>query len=412
MPAVRERLYPWVPAFSMTLVSLISYIDRTTLALLAPTILHETGLTGQQYGFIISAFSLAYMISNPLWGRILDRAGLRLGMTAAVACWTAASAAHAFASGFWSFGAARAALGFGEGATFPGGLRTVVQTLPLEQRGRGIAVAYSGGSMGAVVTPLVVTPIFLWWGWRAAFWFTGAIGLTWLAIWAIVARRNDIRRTPSVTQADAGRTPGPRRQDRQLWAFICAYALGALPLGFVLYGASLYLAHPLGFSQKFIGKVLWIPPLGWEVGYFVWGWLADRSLKSGQPRLPALDRLVTLCALLNLPFAAVPWINHIGAVMFLLFLAMFVASGFVVLSVAYATHIYSHEHAGLLAGVGAGSWSALVAVIMPFFGRLFDQHRYSPAFVIAAAIPVAGYLGWNCLLFRGAKANTPVGNIG
>src|SRR5207249_7863020 len=175
-------------------VSLISYIDRNTLALLAPTILRETGLSGEQYGFIISAFSVAYMFANPIWGRILDRAGLRIGMTAAVSCWTLASVAHAFAGGLWSFGAARAVLGFGEGATFPGGLRTVVQTLPERQRGRGLAVAYSGGSLGAVITPLVVTPIFLWWGWRGAFWFTGLIGIVWLAVWAFIARRSDIRR--------------------------------------------------------------------------------------------------------------------------------------------------------------------------------------------------------------------------
>src|SRR5437763_1778538 len=83
--------------------------------------------------------SMTYMLSNPLWGWILDRAGLRRGMAAAVAWWTAASMAHAFAGGFWSFAVARAALGFGEGATFPGGLRTVVQTLGPGQRGRGLA---------------------------------------------------------------------------------------------------------------------------------------------------------------------------------------------------------------------------------------------------------------------------------
>ena len=88
----------------MLLVSLISYVDRNTLALLAPTILRETGLSGEQYGFIIAAFSVAYTVSNPLWGRILDRAGLRRGMTAAVVCWTVASISHAFAFGLWSFG--------------------------------------------------------------------------------------------------------------------------------------------------------------------------------------------------------------------------------------------------------------------------------------------------------------------
>jgi ACS family hexuronate transporter-like MFS transporter len=372
----------------MLAVSLISYMDRNTLALLAPTILRETGLSGEQYGFIISAFSVAYMLSNPLWGLILDRAGLRKGMTAAVSCWTLASVAHAFAGGFWSFGAARAVLGFGEGATFPGGLRTVVQTLGPEHRGRGLALAYSGGSLGAIITPLVVTPIWLWWGWRAAFWFTGLIGALWLAMWAVISRRPDIRETPVRSAADSA--GGPSLRHRSTWAFMCAYALGALPVGFVLYSASLYLAGPLHCTQEFIGKVLWIPPLGWEIGYFVWGWLSDRY--PGARR-----RLMTACGLLNLAFAAVPLVDHTLAVLLLMFLAMFVASGFVVLSMVYATEVYSSGHAGLIAGAGAGSWSAVLAVVMPVFGRMFDQHHYATAFWIATAVPVLGWAGWMAL---------------
>src|SRR5580704_4812002 len=126
---IHASLTRWIPAASMLLVSLISYIDRNTLVLLIPTIMHETHLSAEKYGFIVSAFSIAYMISNPLWGGLLDRLGLRVGMTAAVSFWTAASVAHSFATGFWSFAIARTALGVGEGATFPGGLRAVVQTL-------------------------------------------------------------------------------------------------------------------------------------------------------------------------------------------------------------------------------------------------------------------------------------------
>src|SRR5437016_3460013 len=106
----------------MMLVSTISYIDRNTLALLAPTILAATGLNNQQYGYAITAFSIAYMLGNPVWGRILDRVGLRKGMTVAVALWTLASASHALVYTLRGFAIARAALGFGEGATFPGGL--------------------------------------------------------------------------------------------------------------------------------------------------------------------------------------------------------------------------------------------------------------------------------------------------
>ena len=102
----------WLPVVSMMLVSVISYIDRNTLALLAPTILRETGLNAEQYGFMISAFSIAYMLGNPAWGLILDRVGVRRGMTVAVALWSFASMSHAFATGFRGFAAARAILGF------------------------------------------------------------------------------------------------------------------------------------------------------------------------------------------------------------------------------------------------------------------------------------------------------------
>src|SRR5258708_29613598 len=183
---IHASLTRWVPTTSMLLVSLISYIDRNTLALLIPTIMKETHLSAEQYGFIVSAFSIAYMISNPLWGRLLDRMGLRLGMLVAVSFLTAASLSHALASGFLSFAIARTALGFGEGATFPGGLRAVIQTLRPTEQARGIAVAYSGGSLGAILTPIIVTPIFLRWGWRPAFLFTGGIGLAWLILWSFL----------------------------------------------------------------------------------------------------------------------------------------------------------------------------------------------------------------------------------
>lgn len=380
----------WVPAVSMLFVSLISYIDRTTLALLAPTILHDTRLSNQQYGYIILAFSISYTLANPCWGWILDRAGLRRGMAIAVACWTAASAAHAFASGFFSFGAARAALGFGEGATFPGGLRTVVQTLPVEHRGRGIAVAYSGGSLGAAITPLIVTPIFLWWGWRAAFWFTGFIGVLWLALWSVVSRRPEIARPARLAILSAR----PLWSHRALWAVLFAYGLGALPTGFVLYTAPIYLSHALGCSQEFIGKVLWIPPLGWETGYFFWGAVIDRAQRRGHPRVPTLRRITVWCVLASLPFAAVSWLPNIPTVLLELFAAMFAASGFIVASIAYGTHVYSSEHAGLIAGSAAGAWSLAVGITMPIAGRLFDLGDFAAAYWMATALVVTGFAGW------------------
>jgi ACS family hexuronate transporter-like MFS transporter len=116
--------------------------------------------------------------------------------------------------------------------------------------------------------------------------------------------------------------------------------------------------------------------------------------------------MLSYCVLLNLPLAAIPWLPGVTAVLAEMFLAMFVSSGFVVLSVAYATHVYSPQHAGLIAGTGAGSWSLMVALMMPVFGRLFDQHQYARPFWIATAIPVLGYFGW-LFLGRNRQALSP-----
>ncbi len=181
-----------------------------------------------------------------------------------------------------------------------------------------------------------------------------------------------------------------------------SYALGALPLAFVLYSAPLYLARPLGCSQAFIGKVLWLPPLGWEAGYFFWGWLSDRGRVS-------MRMLILLAGALGLPFAAIPFAGGVPWVLALLCLASFAASGFIVLPVTHANRVYGPGHAGLIAGAGAGAWSAAVAVVMPLFGRLFDQQNYGLAFWIAASFPVLGTAAWVLLSPAPARAEATSG---
>lgn len=379
-----SRKARWTPAFMMMLMSLISYLDRNTLAVLAPTILHDTHLNNEQYGLIISAFSVAYMIGNPVWGILLDRIGLGRGMPAAVSIWTIASTAHAFVGGLPGFSVARALLGFGEGATFPGGLRTVAETLPPEKRSRGIAIAYSGGSLGAILAPLLVTPIGLRYGWRSAFLMTGLAGALWLSLWPLVARRGFRIAT------DFSFRTMPKLWDRRFWGIVCSYGLGAFPLAFCLYIVPIYLSKVLGQSQSTIGKLLWIPPLGWEVGYFAWGWIADRIAGPSARH----TGLMALLAFLSLPLLFVPLTHSVLYAMTEFFFAMFVGSGFLIMGLRYGMGVYDSNHAALVAGIGAGSWSALVALIMPVIGRCFDLGLYARAFDLVTAIPILGVAGW------------------
>src|SRR2546430_1245243 len=120
----------WVPCAGMALCSFLAFVDRQGLAILSPTILKNTRPSPQNFADAFSFFFIAYMVANPLWGSILDFIGLRAGMLMAVGLWSLASVSHAWMATFAGFALARAVLGLGEGATFPGGLRTAVESLP------------------------------------------------------------------------------------------------------------------------------------------------------------------------------------------------------------------------------------------------------------------------------------------
>jgi ACS family hexuronate transporter-like MFS transporter len=382
----------WSPIAAMMLLSFLSYVDRNALAILSQTILRETGINAEQYGWMISAFSAAYLLGNPSWGRALDRFGLRGGLFVSVTLWTIASVSHAFVATAVGFAFARAALGFGEGATFPAGLRAATQTLSPEQRGRGVAIAYSGASLGAVATPLIVTPIALRWGWRGAFLFTGALGVLWLAMWALVSTDSRLR-----PRARKHWEPTPRMTSFPILGFMAAYAFGGLPLGFVLYDAPIHLSRALGCSQATLGHVLWIPPLGWEVGYFFWGWLIDRAAKKGEVDTRTFGRFFLVLSLLSPTLVVAAFLRSPAGVLALLFVAMFASAGFVIVSLTETTRRHSVEHGGYLAGLGAGAWSALMMLTMPIFGRLLDRSDYAAAYGAAALSPAVGALLWRAL---------------
>ncbi|HUI77489.1 MAG TPA: MFS transporter [Bryobacteraceae bacterium] len=376
----------WTASVAMMLCSWLSYVDRQILAVLSPLILRDTGLNAQSYAEVVSAFSVAYMIANPLWGSILDFVGMRIGMLAAVTLWTIASASHAWMAGFLGFAVARALLGLGEGATFPGGLRASMDSLPPDRHSRGIAISYSGGSLGAIIAPLVVVPIALRFGWRSAFLFSGALGVVWLLLWTGVARPPFLPR-PARKQRKMG---WPNPFERRFWALVTSYALGAIAIGPILYLSPLYLNRVVGFTEAGLGKVLWIPPFGWELGYFFWGWAADRFAADQERPV----KMFFVLAIAAIPVAAVPWSNSAAIVLLLFFWSMFITGGFQMLALRTGARAYPREQTALSGGTASGAWSAVAAMVLPLLGRWFDQQRYGAIFGLVAIMPLVGTTLW------------------
>src|SRR5262249_42867382 len=100
----------WISGL-LFLATLISYIDRLTLSVLAPLISKDLGLSNLEYASIGTWFLLTYSLGQTFFGKLQDRIGTRRGLALAMCVWSVAEIAHASARRIASLSLVRAALG-------------------------------------------------------------------------------------------------------------------------------------------------------------------------------------------------------------------------------------------------------------------------------------------------------------
>src|SRR6266550_7786661 len=173
------------------LATLINYIDRLTISVLAPVITRDLGLTNTQFGGIITWFLLAYTISQGLSGKLYDRVGTKRGFVCSILLWSIAAMAHAFARGLASLSVFRFILGLGEAGNWPGAAKTVAEWFPIRERAFGMAIFNSGAAIGSVVAPPLIVWLSLTYGWQTTFLVTGSLGFAWLVLWLVFYQTPD-----------------------------------------------------------------------------------------------------------------------------------------------------------------------------------------------------------------------------
>ena len=182
----KHRSYRWTVVALLFAATTINYVDRQVLGILAPTLQGELRWTESQYGAIVSWFSLAYGVGMVFMGLAMDRLGSRTGFAGAIVVWSVAAMSHALARMAGAFEAARALLGLGESANFPGAVKTVALWFPKRERAFAVGVFNAGSNVGALLAPILVPWIALRWGWQASFIATGALGFVWLTVWLAI----------------------------------------------------------------------------------------------------------------------------------------------------------------------------------------------------------------------------------
>ena len=280
------------------LSSALNFLDRQILAAAAPQIMQEFHLSGGDYGDVILAFSLAYAIAAPLAGWFIDRVGLTVGSTIAVASWSIAGIATGFSGSLRGLVSCRAALGIAEAAGIPGTGKASAMYLEPGERALGGAVSQAGLTVGGLAAPLLLEFMSARYGWRSAFAVAGALGFVWIPLWWLVSRR-----IPQQSVATSAKPPsiGAVLVDRRFWILLAANVLLMSIYSLWVNWTTVFLVRVHGMSQhQANSQFAWIPPVFATAGGLFGGWLSLRwSAGTGrvvQSRLRVFLLGIVLCA--------------------------------------------------------------------------------------------------------------------
>lgn len=387
--------FRWLVLAVFVLSSAINYLDRQTLATLAPVLRAEFRLSNAEYGLILTAFSITYAAAAPFAGMLIDRVGLNRGITLAVALWSCAGIATGFTRGLGGLVGCRSALGVAEAAGIPGAGKAIYQYLRPAERALGNALNQGGVSLGLILAPPVATYIAVRAGWRQAFVVTGVLGLIWIPIWHWASRWGGGAPAPKLETSSGAEI----LRDRRLWAFVVANALSMVGYSLWTNWTTLFLVEVHRLTLVQAAWYAWVPPVFAAAGGIAGGWLSLRIMDRGVAALGARFRVCLAAGVLSLATAAIPYAPSPAWAAAGISLSIFAVSAFSVNMYSMPLDAFGGDRAAFAVSILVASYGAVQALISPAFGRIIDLYGYPPLAAVAALTPLAA-----CAVLRGARS--------
>ncbi|CAG4995139.1 putative sulfoacetate transporter SauU [Dyadobacter sp. CECT 9275] len=169
--------------FALSLLSVITFLDRVAISVAGPKIMTDLDLSKEQLGWILGIFALAYCAFEIPTGLLGDRLGAKKVLIRVVLWWSVFTVFTGFATGFGMLLIIRFLFGAGEAGAYPNTAIVLSKWFPVLERGRAQAWIWSASRMGGALTPFLVIPIQTHFGWRASFLFLGVLGILWVVFW-------------------------------------------------------------------------------------------------------------------------------------------------------------------------------------------------------------------------------------
>jgi MFS family permease len=185
---MKIRRLRWYIAALLFTATVINYIDRQALSIVAPVLTKELGISPIEYSNMLQAFLIAYTLMYLGSGFLVDRWGTRVSQSCFMAWWSISNVLHAFANSAMQLAAFRFLLGVGEPGNFMAAFKAISEWYPPKERAFVNGLVQAGSAVGAIVAAPLVAWIALRYGWRASFVVTGCFGFVWLVGWLLIYR--------------------------------------------------------------------------------------------------------------------------------------------------------------------------------------------------------------------------------
>lgn len=392
----------WVVAL-LFFVTVLNYVDRQTLSVLAPTLKGEFRMSNMDYAFVVNAFLISYTVMQAVSGAFLDWIGTKWGFAIMFVWWSAATFLHRFARGVRSLALFRFLLGMGEAGNWPGAAKAIAEWFPENERGGAMGIFNAGSSTGALLAPPLIALTALHMGWRNTFAIISLGGMTWLVFWVMIYRKppevSSAQPAAAVTPENASRALPKAKirwfslfAYREMWGIFLARAVTDSVWWFYIFWLPEYLKHDRGFSLSMIGLFAWIPFLTADLGCLAGGWCSDLLMRHGLTLNAGRKVVLAASVLLTSVAWFVPSTTSSTTALALIAVATFGVQSWGTLLLTLPADIFPSDVVASvsgLSGFGAGVGGVLFTFLI---GYLLDKFSYRPVLAMAATMHFFGFL--------------------
>lgn len=393
--------YRWIITGLIFFITLVNFIDRSAISFVIEPLKKEFHFTDTQFGMILSAFGLGYILLTSLGGWLVDKFGSRIMWPISAVSWSICVGLLGLAFGFWSFVSIRFLLGLTEGPHFPAMTRSISNWLPTKERARALSLGLVAIPLSSVLGAPICSYLVADFGWRTMFFAISAIGIVWGFVWYYLftdhpkdSKYISKEELHLITSSKKPKLPDDTAIN---WHFILTHPaliannIAYFAFGYMLFFATLwlpgYFLSQHNLNLKSVGWYLTIPWLTGALFLKLGGVISDWIYhKTGKSRTARAHLIWVTQALAAIFFVALSFTTSLSAS--IVFLSLGLGFGMMPQSAFFSINIdVAKEMAGSSQGI-TSSCLSLAGIIAPFMtGWLVDlTGSFRAAFLLLAAL--------------------------